>query len=103
MLILVEALAVLVVAVAIAYASWAALSRTGAGTSTSTGTTRWEAAHSASAGTTRVVVRRVGRDGVVVDEHLIAELRDDAPDYDEQFLEAMSRARARAALYAAEE
>jgi hypothetical protein len=51
-----------------------------------------------------VVVRKVvPESGVVVDEHLVEVIRDDAPDFDARFLEAMARARARAALLQSEE
>ena len=66
---------------------------------------RWQVAHFAKAGHTHVVVRKVGPDGraTLVDEHLIAAVPEEDPDYDAQFLEAMAQARERAALYESEE
>ena len=65
---------------------------------------RWQAAHFAQSGHTHVVVRKVSPDGVtVVDEHLIAAVPEQDPDYDAQFLQAMAQARERAALYQSEE
>jgi hypothetical protein len=65
---------------------------------------RWEAAHFAADHTTRVVVRKVApTTGVVVDEHLVAAVADDDPDYDAKFLEAMAEARQRVALFESEE
>jgi hypothetical protein len=64
----------------------------------------WQVAHFAKAGYTQVVVRKVGADGrSVVDEHLIAAVAEQDPDYDATFLEAMAQARQRAALYESEE
>jgi hypothetical protein len=62
----------------------------------------WEAAHYGVPGSTQVVVRKVA-DGRVVDEHVIAVVPDSDPDYDEKFLEAMARARARVALFESED
>jgi hypothetical protein len=65
---------------------------------------RWQVAHFAKAGYTHVVVRKVSPDGVtLVDEHLIAAVPEQDGDYDAKFLEAMSQARQRAALYESEE
>jgi len=65
---------------------------------------RWRVAHFAQAGHTHVVVRKVSPDGVtLVDEHLIAAVPEQDPNYDALFLEAMAQARERAALYQSEE
>jgi len=65
---------------------------------------RWEAAHFARHDKTHVVVRKVLPDGAtVVDEHLVATVAEDDPDYDMKFLEAMAQARQRAALFESEE
>lgn len=65
---------------------------------------RWQAAHYAADHTTRVVVRRVApATGVVVDEHIVAIVADDDPDYHAKFLEAMAEARQRVALFESEE
>ena len=64
----------------------------------------WQVAHFAKDGHTHVVVRKVGPDGVnLVDEHLIAAVPEQDPNYDARFLEAMAQARERAALYESEE
>jgi hypothetical protein len=65
---------------------------------------RWQTAHFAIDGETRVVVRKILPDGAtVVDEHQVARVAEDDPDYDQKFLEAMSLARQRLALYESEE
>jgi hypothetical protein len=64
----------------------------------------WQAAHYGEAAMTRIVVRKVvPGTGMVLDEHLIDSIRDDDPDWDARFLDAMARARARAALLQSEE
>jgi hypothetical protein len=65
---------------------------------------RWQVTHYESSGATRVVLRKVLADGAsVVDEHVIASVPVDDPDYDSRFLEAMARARARLSLFESEE
>ena len=58
----------------------------------------WRVAHYDAKGATRVVLQKV-RDGDtrVLDEHVIATVRVDDPDYDAKFLAAMSAARERRA------
>jgi hypothetical protein len=64
----------------------------------------WRAAHYDAKGVTRVVVQKISATGVnKLDEHVVAELRRDDPDYDERFLEAMNTARQRQSLFEAEE
>jgi hypothetical protein len=63
----------------------------------------WRVAHYDARGQTHVVLRRISNDHRVLDEHLIASLRTDDPEYDEKFLAAMSTARQRQALFEAEE
>ena len=64
----------------------------------------WRAAHYEAKGLTRVVVQKVSATGVnKLDEHVVAELRRDDPNYDELFLEAMGTARQRQSLFEAEE
>jgi hypothetical protein len=66
-------------------------------------TARWEAAHYAVGPSTHVVVRKKAQaTGDVLDEHLLAVIPDDDPDWDMRFLEAMAQARARAALLESE-
>src|SRR5262245_55981957 len=65
---------------------------------------RWEAAHFGADHTTRVVVRKVvPTTDVVLDEHLVAVVGDDDPNYDAKFLQAMAEARQRVALFESEE
>ena len=64
---------------------------------------RWQTAYYAVGGSTRVVVRKVGPDGSVVDEHAVATLAEDDPEFDAHFLEAMAVARQRVALFQSEE
>ena len=65
---------------------------------------RWETAHYGVNGATKVVVRKAApRTGKMLDEHVIAVIPDDDPEYDDKFLQAMAQARSRAALFASEE
>ena len=65
---------------------------------------RWQVTHFAENNRTHVVVRKVLADGAtVVDEHLVATVAEDDPDYDMKFLEAMAQARQRLALFESEE
>jgi hypothetical protein len=102
MLALLEALIALSVMGVIVYAAYAI----SAGQRTrelARANTRWEATHYAAGDTTRVVVRKmVPATGRVLDEHVVAVISDQDPDYDAKFLEAMAQARARAALFTSE-
>lgn len=65
---------------------------------------RWCTGHYDVKGATRVVLRKVGPNGWhVLDEHVVATIPVDDPDYDAKFLAAMSDARARRALFESEE
>ena len=65
---------------------------------------RWRVAHYDVDGHTRVVVHKVRSGGTqVLDEHVIAEIPVDDPEYDELFMTAMSRARQRQAIFETEE
>jgi len=65
---------------------------------------QWQAAHYDVDGETRVVLQKTTAGGAhVIDEHVIATFRTDDPDYDAKFLQAMSTARERRALFEAEE
>jgi hypothetical protein len=102
---LVEALVVLGVVALIVYAAVVAL---GDGAQRGRPTTvvgaRWEATHHAAGHTTRVVVRKVvPATGTVLDEHLVAVIPDEDPDYDANFLQAMAQARQRVALFESED
>ena len=63
----------------------------------------WRVAHHDTDGETRVVLQKV-RDGDtrVLDEHVVASIRTDDPDYDDKYLAAMDAARQRQALFEAE-
>jgi hypothetical protein len=65
---------------------------------------RWRSAHYDDRGLTRVVLQKLSTDGIkVLDEHTIATIRADDPDYDDKFLSAMLTARQRQALFESEE
>ena len=64
----------------------------------------WRATHYDAKGLTRIVVQKVSATGVnLLDEHVVAELHRDEPDYDTRFLEAMNTARQRQSVFEAEE
>lgn len=69
-----------------------------------TGPGTWRVGHYDAKGETRVVLQKVREgDTRVLDEHLIASLRSDDPEYDDKFLAAMNAARQRQALFEAED
>jgi hypothetical protein len=64
----------------------------------------WRAVHYDLQGRTHVVLQRTSPGGdYVLDEHVIATVPVDDPEYDAKFLAAMSTARERRALFEAEE
>jgi hypothetical protein len=64
----------------------------------------WRAVHYDVQGRTHVVLQRTSPDGdYVLDEHVIATVPVEDPEYDAKFLAAMSTARERRALFEAEE
>ena len=64
----------------------------------------WRVGHYDVKGETRVVLQKVrAGDTRVVDEHVIASVRSDDPEYDHKFLAAMDVARQRQALFEAED
>jgi hypothetical protein len=64
----------------------------------------WRVAHYDVTGHTRVVVHKVRPGGAqVLDEHVIAEIPVDDPEYDELFMTAMATARQRKAIFETEE
>jgi hypothetical protein len=68
------------------------------------GSGRWRASHYDQNGKTLVVLQKISLCGTnVLDEHIIATIRADDPEYDDKFLSAMSSARQRQALFEAEE
>lgn len=69
-----------------------------------TGPGTWRVAHYDIKGETRVVLQKVREGGSdVLDEHVIASVRSDDPEYDDRFLTAMNAARQRQALFEAED
>jgi hypothetical protein len=65
---------------------------------------QWRTAHYDVNGRTRVVVHKVTPDGAqVLDEHVIAEIPVNDPDYDVLFMTAMATARQRKAIFETEE
>lgn len=71
------------------------------GTATRPG--RWRVVHYDVDGQTRVVLQKASSGGELLDEHLVASVRVDDPDYDTSFMRAMSAARERLALFEAED
>ena len=65
---------------------------------------QWRTAHYDVNGRTRVVVHKVSPDGAdVLDEHVIAEIPVNDPEYDVLFMTAMATARQRKAIFESEE
>lgn len=64
---------------------------------------RWRVTHYDARQETHVVVQKVSEDGRLLDEHLVAAVRTQDPEYDAKFLAAMSAARERQALFESEE
>ena len=64
----------------------------------------WVTAHYDVKGATHVVVQKTSPTGVnVLDEHSVAKIRIDDPEYDAKFLAAMATARERRALFESED
>jgi hypothetical protein len=63
---------------------------------------RWQINHYDVKGATRVVVQKVS-DASVLDEHVVATIPIDDPEYDAKFLAATSAARERRALFETEQ
>ncbi len=65
---------------------------------------QWRTTHYDAKGSTRVVLQKMSPSGAnLLDEHVVATLRLDDPDYDTLFLAAMASARERRALFEQEE
>ncbi len=65
---------------------------------------QWRATHYDAKGLTHVVVQKISPGGTnILDEHVVATIRLDDPDYDSAFLAAMSAARERRAIFESEE
>jgi hypothetical protein len=100
---LIEALVALGVVALIVYATIVVSTRNQQPGRPAVAGARWEATHYAADHTTHVVVRKVvPGTGTVLDEHLVANVADDDPDYDAKFLQAMALARERVALFESE-
>ncbi len=103
-MVLLEAAAVVGLVGLVVYGLVVALARTQDGRPAALHGGTWRVAHYEAGDATRVVVQKVSVDGAhVLDEHVVATVRVDDPDYDQKFLAAMSAARERRALFAAEE
>jgi len=63
----------------------------------------WQAVHYDVKGQTHVVLQKVSAGANVLDEHVVATIPVDDPDYDARFLTAMNTARERRALFETEE
>ena len=99
-----EAAAVVLLVGAAVFAAVMFWSRRDEAPDTAPGAGTWRATHYDVDGATRVVVRKVSATGVnVLNEHVVATLRPDDPEYDEKFLLAMNTARERRALFEAED
>ncbi len=65
---------------------------------------QWRTAHYDSKGVTKVVLQKMSPQGAhLINEHVVATIRLDDPDYDTLFMTAMSTARERRALFESEE
>lgn len=64
----------------------------------------WRTAHYDAKGATKVVVRKVSANGVnIINEHVVATVRLDDPEYDAHFMAAMATARERRAIFESED
>ena len=102
-MLLLEAAFVVGVVSVIVYASFWLLTRSRAHQRPVSPAGHWRAVHYDVKGRTQVVLQKVSPSGVKVDEHVIATIPVDDPDYDAKFLAAMSTARERRALFETEE
>jgi hypothetical protein len=101
---------VLLVVVVFALAVYGLISRVikAAGSSvprdTASSAGRWRSAHYEKHGQTRVVLQKISADGKrVLDEHTVATIPAEDPDYEDKFLAAMLTARQRQALFESED
>ena len=102
-MVLIEAAFVVGIVSVLVYATMWLLTRFRAPQRPVTTAGRWRAAHYDVKGRTRVVLQKVSPSGAKVDEHIIATIPVDDPDYDAKFLAAMSSARERRALFEIED
>ena len=65
---------------------------------------QWKATHYDSKGVTRVVLQKTTPTGAhLLDEHVVATIKLDDPEYDTKFMTAMATARERRAMFETEE
>jgi hypothetical protein len=103
-MVMLESAAVIGLLALIVFAAIMALSSRSKPDRAPVGVGQWRATHYEANGVTRVVVQKISTTGVnLLDEHVVAELHRDAPDYDTRFLEAMAAARQRQSVFEAEE
>jgi hypothetical protein len=82
--------------------SSASATRTGSGAAAGPG--HWRTTHYDVKGVTRVVVQKLSAGGTnLLNEHVVATISTDDPDYDAKFLAATATARERRAMFEAEE
>lgn len=103
-MVLLDAILVVVVVWLVTYATIRLLTRPDDRKRPASAPGQWRVAHYDATDETRVVLQKVSAtDGALVDEHLVATIRTDDPDYDSKFLAAMSTARERQSLFRAED
>ena len=102
-MVLVEAAFVVGMVAVIVYATIWLLTRSRASARPVSPVGEWRAVHYDVKGQTQVVLQKVSPSGAKLDEHVIARIPVDDPDYDAKFLTAMSTARERRALFDTEE
>lgn len=102
-MVLVEAAFVVGMVSVIVYAAFWLLTRSRAQQRPVAAGGQWRAVHYDVKGQTRVALQRVAPGGAKLDEHVIATIPVDDPDYDAKFLTAMSSARERRALFETED
>ena len=102
-MVLIEAALVVGIVFVIVYATSWLLTRSRANQRPVSAAGRWRAVHYDVKGRTQIVLQKVSPSGAKLDEHVIATIPVDDPDYDAKFLAAMSTARERRALFETEE
>jgi hypothetical protein len=103
-MVIVEAVVVLGLVGVLLYAVFRGLARLQAGSTPSARPGVWKTAHYDVKGETRVVVQKVSTGGTnILDEHVVATIKVDDPDYDAKFLAAMASARERRSLFETEQ
>ena len=101
---LVDAVLVLGVVGLLVYGAVRVLTRTQDRALRGSGAGRWRATHYDVKGSTRVVLQKTSPGGAnLLDEHVIATIPLDDPDYETKFMTAMATARERRAMFETEE